>query len=501
MNLPPKSLPTPDYIRSLIAATDSSCDGAQLPSPVIFHPYDRSGSNVGRKRKRLHSVAATSENSSEASEQPERTPGTPLIRVTGKPGSDTRAEGFCEADQGFIILNAESHDIDRSELRAARTQAFVDELEPVWRSQWKTRHSTPRYKNVSALLLFWEDEQLLVKQEVTELENVFSKTYGFKTEIWTIPSSQQSSQLATKVESFVDQNSDSGNLVIIYYGGHAFREGDSQPTWFSYSGEMATRVEVESSMVISSLKDIDADALLLWDSCQAVPESFDTRGKGAVSVIAATGFEPSVIGVAPVPGPHSFTRSLIDALCQLSSKDSFTDIGLHSLVTTRLKSFHSSPIRRYDGSFVRDEDGCHVMDIPRRRTPIYRFLARNQVERCLHISPLRRRLASQVSAADTTPTTDIQPSKVNYDLSVNIRLAEGLPETADFDSWAKWLLAMPVNAQDISVTTEISNKLANERQRKTKKKIRNTRQPMMELQNVSSRRDYLSANFKVRVVT
>ena len=35
---------------------------------------------------------------------------------------------------------------------------------------------------------------------------------------------------------------------------------------------------------------MDADALLLFDSCQAVPQAFDSRGKGVASAITATGW-------------------------------------------------------------------------------------------------------------------------------------------------------------------------------------------------------------------
>src|SRR4051812_26188229 len=69
-----------------------------------------------------------------------------------------------------------------------------------------------------------------------------------------------------------------------------------------------------SSAFLHFFADVDADVLLFFDSCQAVPQAFDSLGKGVVSAITATGFEPGVIGTAAEVGSHSFTHALIQVL-------------------------------------------------------------------------------------------------------------------------------------------------------------------------------------------
>lgn len=143
--------------------------------------------------------------------------------------------------------------------------------------------------------------------------------------------------------------------------------------------------EIDSSMILPLLRERDADIWLLFDSCQAMPHAFDTSGKGIVTALTATGFEPGAYGTAAEVGSDSFTHALIQVLGQLSiptdtsgTPKSFTDSYLHCLLFTELSKWQPSLQKRKDGSYVRTMHGHHVVEPCRRRTPIYQLISRNK---------------------------------------------------------------------------------------------------------------------------
>lgn len=229
-------------------------------------------------------------------------------------------------------------------------------------------------------------------------------------------------------------------------------------------------MNLRSDVIFARLEDVSADALLLVDSCQALPKGFESVGIGAVSVIAATGFEPSVVGIAPVPGPHSFTRSLIDELIVLSMPTgsgqpppSFSDVDLHDRIISRLMHYAEAPLRNEDGSFMRDENGHHMMELPRRRTPIHRFLTRGQTARPICLAPLPRSdpAGYQTPASNRSPrsqdgshsdSSPDAPALVPYAL-IKVALDKNGFEKADISEWAKWILKAPSDAVGVHVGT------------------------------------------------
>ena len=88
-----------------------------------------------------------------------------------------------------------------------------------------------RYKEVYALLLSWEDDNLGVVKEVAELQQVLTDVYHFEVEAWKIPSAKSHNSLATKILGFINEYDSESNLLIIYYGGHGYMNDDRQCVW------------------------------------------------------------------------------------------------------------------------------------------------------------------------------------------------------------------------------------------------------------------------------
>ena len=59
------------------------------------------------------------------------------------------------------------------------------------------------YTGVTVLMLRWEEDDLDVEEEITQLDAVFTRRFGFDTEVWCIPSSPNPTRaLQSKLYAF-----------------------------------------------------------------------------------------------------------------------------------------------------------------------------------------------------------------------------------------------------------------------------------------------------------
>lgn len=131
---------------------------------------------------------------------------------------------------GFICLSSETHEITRTELHMPDMSCLVDRL----KTAYENRRNSSHYHRVAALLLQFEDDDLGVASEIRDLAGMFGDTYRFAVDVFRIPSSKRRhSDLFAKVDSFLAANDCPGSLCIVYYGGHAMKEGHAQPIWVS----------------------------------------------------------------------------------------------------------------------------------------------------------------------------------------------------------------------------------------------------------------------------
>jgi len=150
------------------------------------------------------------------------------VRISARPG--VSADDSLD-ECGFITLSSDLHDIRKAECHFPSLVPFVNRLDAAYRHRWPTRHNP--YSHVSALLIQFQDDDLGVRSEIADLECMFRDTYHFDVDTYRIPSSKKRyHQLSAKLHDFVDDDAP-GRLFIIYYGGHAKRDGSSQPIWLS----------------------------------------------------------------------------------------------------------------------------------------------------------------------------------------------------------------------------------------------------------------------------
>lgn len=216
---------------------------------------------------------------------------------------------------------------------------------------------------------------------------------------------------------------------------------------------------INLSVLVPSFQMMDADLLLLFDSCQALPHSFNSEGKGIASAITATGFEPGPTGIAAEVGPHSFTYFLTQVLGKLSIPSSHpntpptSDVTLHSLLVSELKRCNMVLEKDHLGDFKKTADGHLKIEPFRRRTPLYCWLSRTKAARS-RLSPLGNGKEtsgfpgpSMVPSATMSSATTLRVAEV----LISVRLEPDSLDGQDVDSWARWILSMPAGPSGVSL--------------------------------------------------
>ncbi|KAK1760077.1 hypothetical protein QBC47DRAFT_349 [Echria macrotheca] len=298
------------------------------------------------------------------------------------------------------------------------------------------------YKNVTALLLYWEEDDLEVAQEAAALSATFQVVYHYNTETWKIPSVKPDWDIKERLIRFLRANDAQDNLIIFYYAGHAMKnpQPGGAPLWSSRRTQGKT---IFSGGILSNFEEAESDTLLLFDCCHAFyPLNRPTgSGRNIIEVIAAVGFGNAAL--AAEPGVDSFSYHLDEALALAKRRGPFKVADLHMAIMTRL--FVDPPNRCIDSEnkYIRDECGP-VEYKSQRQCPVHYWLSGAQ--RSITLAPLEREDHSHTEdSTDTEGSTDATG-----------KLPEHFPPA--FRSWTnpaefpQVLMSFRVSREDINVS-------------------------------------------------
>lgn len=125
-----------------------------------------------------------------------------------------------------------THDTASAGFHIADFSSFLALLTDAVSAAWPDRVPT-RYRKVRVLLLSWEKDDADFDAEIRPLESVFAGLYHYDTECWKIPSRRSAFELSRKIADLVDADGHDGNLLIVYYGGHArpSEQPNGSPVW------------------------------------------------------------------------------------------------------------------------------------------------------------------------------------------------------------------------------------------------------------------------------
>ena len=94
------------------------------------------------------------------------------------------------------------------------------------------------YQKVSVLFLRWEDDVFIepgvnngVQGEIDNLERVFMREYGFRTDLYLIPSQNSQRCLQKRIYLLQDEHDSREELLVVYYGGHGVLNDMNQSIW------------------------------------------------------------------------------------------------------------------------------------------------------------------------------------------------------------------------------------------------------------------------------
>ena len=125
---------------------------------------------------------------------------------------------------------ASIHDTSSADYHIKDLPAFLKRVEEATKAAFPNAGRS-RYATVNVLLIYWEEDDLGVLDEIQVLERVFRNIYGYSTERWSIPSVDADDALLEKLFAFRKSNDRDDNLFIIYYGGHGYLNPSRQPIW------------------------------------------------------------------------------------------------------------------------------------------------------------------------------------------------------------------------------------------------------------------------------
>lgn len=110
------------------------------------------------------------------------------------------------------------------------TRCFKSAVVSGWERRW------PTYAHVGVLMLYWDDDDDMVKEITLRLDGVFRTKYHFTTEVYAIqPIASASDLVYAKVDSFFTRNNSPENLAILHYAGKSVpnEAGGHPPIWAS----------------------------------------------------------------------------------------------------------------------------------------------------------------------------------------------------------------------------------------------------------------------------
>lgn len=88
------------------------------------------------------------------------------------------------------------------------------------------------YASVTALLLYWEENDVHPETEVDTIRELFERDFGFSSLTFLIPARRAQQELNREISAFVSNYSNNiDSLILVYYAGHGDVDNDGKSVW------------------------------------------------------------------------------------------------------------------------------------------------------------------------------------------------------------------------------------------------------------------------------
>ena len=114
------------------------------------------------------------------------------------------------------------------------------------------------YEAVTALLLYWEENDVKPKREVDSLRHLFEHDLGYGTVTLEIRtrSASASLELNREIATFIAQHSaQADTLIVIYYAGHCYEDESGRAQWAAcvFSAQFRVKGSVQLHLLTDCL--------------------------------------------------------------------------------------------------------------------------------------------------------------------------------------------------------------------------------------------------------
>lgn len=185
------------------------------------------------------------------------------------------------------------------------------------------------------LLLSWEAacDDLKTEDEVNELASVFKDIYKFEVKRGILKEQRPQKQVNFHLAGFVNEHDKEHALLIIYYAGHGWSDGQelrlTPKTSHSPGDEPHDRDSIAWGSAEINLRSTDADILVIFDCCDAGALWRQNRSpRRCFEFLGACEENQNT----RKPGPQSFTSALIWALKELRTRQTFQSSELRNKI-------------------------------------------------------------------------------------------------------------------------------------------------------------------------
>ncbi|KAI0015722.1 hypothetical protein F4780DRAFT_50174 [Xylariomycetidae sp. FL0641] len=314
---------------------------------------------------------------------------------------------------------------------------------------WPSRHHS-RYRGVYVLLTCWADGGGVADPARSptrlawQLADMFAARYGFRTQVWLIPTVASPQQaLAAKLSQFAEAFGAPDTLLIFWYAGPALPSDghNGVDVWYGREQDPGIAARIVPQILGASRSDV----LTLYD-CGYSLYTHDVRGgssssspSGGPAVFEALGARA---GYAE-PGP--FSRLLLRVLdSPFAAAQGLAAVDLHrKLVNLGRTGSRNSPASVYS-SWSSAAGGGGTCDCPRRlKDPTYCQLTSSRAPaRGGHRSIVLSRLGAPLVAFPRDP--GVVPRVVKLRLGLN-------RDKVDVEAWEEWLRKAPPEVENVAV--------------------------------------------------
>ncbi|KAK8001833.1 hypothetical protein PG991_014055 [Apiospora marii] len=182
-------------------------------------------------------------------------------------------------------------------------------------------YRSQRYSDVTAILLYWEADDLGLEDEIKDLNQLFGTSFGYTVLEYRIPSKNPDMSLSRYLMDTIQSHGQEDKLLIVYYGGHGARAlGDPKDKSFIWAAKKEGGPEVDWSLIQPQFLLSQSDVVVFLDCCFA-GGALRGRSVRRIEYLCAVDMDNATASGRVTMSYPSFTKVLIKEMRSLLNEN------------------------------------------------------------------------------------------------------------------------------------------------------------------------------------